>query len=85
MPRSEVVFISLVASAVAILSGFGTAVIAVKDVEAKALLSEQKVNTVESQIETIHRKLDSSLMNQAELKADVRFLKSNFQKAIKAD
>ena len=82
MPTSQTFTVSTIASVVAIASAFISATILVKDVEAKALLAEQKVTTVESQLSKLTDKVDSVIEMQskfnsdmAEVKAELRHMK----------
>jgi hypothetical protein len=82
MSTSQTLTVSTIASIVAIVSAFISATILVKDVEAKALLAEQKVTTVEVQLGKLADKMDSVIEMQskfnsdmAEVKAELRHMK----------
>jgi len=79
MSTSQTITVSTIASVVAIASAFISATILVKDVEAKALLADQKVTTVESQLSKLTDKVDSVIEMQSKFNSDMSEVKAELR------
>lgn len=79
MPSSQTVTVSGIASLVGIVAAFLSATILVKDVEAKAMLADQKVTAASDQLGKLSDKIDSIIEMQSKLNADMVEVKSELR------